>query len=219
MKSHRVQLTGLVCLLVFWFGTAAARDMLHHYIRKYRMIQPSTEALHRLARYSPMITYFTSFSYVVPGHKVNPDFIRALILAESNANPHALSQRQARGLTQILYPTGKKAARELAGRPERFRFVSKKQLINLQPDDLYDPATNILLACYLIARYNATFHGKLDLVVSAWNAGAKSVINLRPAPFPETLNHIGKVNGYYLYFLRQRQGQYRMVYRREFGKR
>ena len=211
-KQVLTLIIAVVCLVLEATGSSAA---LHHYVQKYRHILPTQEQLDRLGRYDPYITYFTSFSYSQPGHKVNPDFIRALILAESDGYPDALSPEGARGVTQILYPTGKKAAREIAARADTLRFVTKKQLVNLKPNDLYNPAINILLACYLIAEYNAKFGGKLDLVVSAWNAGTHSIINNRPANYPETLNHIGKVNGYFLYFLRQRRASYRVVYRRQ----
>jgi soluble lytic murein transglycosylase-like protein len=79
-------------------------------------------------------------------------------------------------------------------------------LKNLQPDDLFDPAVNILLACYLISRYNHRFKGRLDLVITAWNAGenTNSLSQGRHAPYQETENLIGKVNAYYVYLLRHR---------------
>ena len=182
-----------------------ARAALHHYVKKYKAITVSVEQEKRLARYDHLIRYFCSFSYVQPRHKVNPNFLRALILAESNANPRARSNKNARGLTQITYATGKLAATELARKNIRFRYVSKKRLQNLRPADLYNPAINILLACYLIAKYNHQNKGRLDLVVSAWNAGEYSIINEKPAQYRETLNHIGKVNGYFTYFMRKRR--------------
>ncbi len=77
-------------------------------------------------------------------------------------------------------------------------------LKNFKEEDLFDPATNILLTCYLISKYNFRYDGKLDLVISAWNAG-ENIDSLKvgkPAPYSETHNLIGKVNGYYLYLLR-----------------
>jgi len=192
--------------LILGTGTILpAAAPLNHYLKKYREIQASRDQLKRLARYDNLIRYFCSIAYIRPRHKVNEDFLRALILAESDARPRALSDKGARGLTQITWPTGKRAAQELLAGKRSFRFVSRKRLENLQADDLYDPAVNILLACYLVAKYNYQFNGKLDLVVSAWNAGENSINNNRPAQYPETLNHIGKVNGYFIYFLRQKK--------------
>ncbi len=191
----------------------AAQASLGTYVRKYRTIEVSAEQMRRLRRYDHLIEYFSSFSYFQPRHKVNPDFIRALILAESDGDPKARSSKDARGLTQIIYPTGRQAARELLQKNIRFRHVSRSQLRNLKPGDLYVPEINILLACYLISKYNYTFQGKLDLVVSAWNAGENSIVGNQPAQYRETLNHIGKVNGYFIYFLRQKQARLRVASR------
>ena len=219
MSGHRSPIatllaTALLGLSLTVPSSLEAAQSLNHYVKKYRAIKPSRKQLQRLARYDYLINYFTSFAYVKPHYKVNPDFIRALILAESDARPKARSARDARGLTQITWATGRKAARELLARKRYFRYVSRKQLARLQPDDLYDPAVNILLACYLVAKYNIQFQGKLDLVVSAWNAGENSISNNRPAPYPETLNHIGKVNGYFLYLLKQKKKKTVYAWRR-----
>ncbi len=192
-----------------------ARASLRNYVRKYKTIQVSPLQIQRLRRYDRLIEYFSSFSFFEPRHKVNPDFIRALILAESNGDPMARSSRNARGLTQIIYPTGRQAARELLQKNIRFRHVSRSQLENLKPGDLYIPEINILLACYLISKYNYTFQGKLDLVVSAWNAGENSIVGNQPAQYRETLNHIGKVNGYFIYFLKRKKTGLRVASRRQ----
>jgi len=197
----RATLAGFLIAALLFSAAGTPRAALNHYVKKYKAIQVSAEQEKRLARYDYLVRYFCSFSYFQPRHKVNPDFIRALILAESNANPRARSNKDARGLTQITYATGKQAATELAGKNIHFRYVSKKRLENLRPADLYNPAVNILLACYLIAKYNYQHKGRLDLVVSAWNAGEYSIVGGKPAQYRETLNHIGKVNGYFVYFL------------------
>ncbi|RUM35709.1 MAG: lytic transglycosylase domain-containing protein [Desulfobulbus sp.] len=205
--------TVLFCCVIFCGSVGPAKASLTHYVNKYKAIKVSPEQAKKLSRYNYLINYFCKFSYFQPHHKVNPDFIRALILAESNANPGARSSKDARGLTQITYATGKKAAMALALKPVHFRFVSRKILQNLRPADLYNPAVNILLACYLIAKYNYQHQGKLDLVVSAWNAGEYSVTGNKSARYRETLNHIGKVNGYFIYLLKQKNRR-RYAYRR-----
>ncbi len=203
----------LLCFIFFGYAPVPAHASLAHYVNKYKMIKVSRDQEKRLARYNYLINYFCTFSYFQPHHKVNPDFIRALILAESNGDPAARSNKDARGLTQITYATGKQAATALAQKPVHFRYVSRKTLQNLRPADLYNPALNILLACYLIAKYNYQHQGKLDLVVSAWNAGEYSIVADKPAQYRETLNHIGKVNGYFIYLLKKKKRR-RYVYRR-----
>jgi soluble lytic murein transglycosylase-like protein len=198
----------VICILISFFlvNTIAvpAQGSSKQYVRKYWQIEVSQDQVRKLSRYNYLIDYFSAFSFFKPRHKVNPDFIRSLILAESNADHRARSCKGARGLTQIIYPTGKKAAKELAAQGIDFRHVSKQKLLNLKPDDLYNPAINILLSCYLIAKYNHQFQGKLDLVVSAWNAGAGSIVNNKPPNYRETRNLIAKVNGYFVYFLQRR---------------
>lgn len=216
MKGSLLNKTGL--LILFFFTVTCcpvepAGASLNQYVKKYREIKVSQKQLARLARYDNMITYFCSFSFFQPHHKVNPDFIRALILAESDGQARATSSKNARGLTQIMYNTGKEAAKELTQKNIRFRYINLHKLKTLKPNDLYDPAINILLACYLIAKYNYQHKGKLDLVVSAWNAGEYSITNNRPAQYKETLNHIGKVNGYFLYLLKWKKRGKRYAYR------
>ncbi len=179
---------------------------LHNSVNKYKNNKVTQNEVLKLARYDHFIRYFSGFSYFIPRHKVSPNFIRALILAESGADHMAVSSKNALGLGQIILTTGKEAAKILAQSKTDFQYVSKIQLENLSQDDLFDPAVNILLTCYLIAKYNYKFDGKLDLVVSAWNAGenTESLSYGLHAPYQETEDLIGKINSYYIYLLRHR---------------
>ena len=195
------------CSMLIVLGmTNIGRADLNQSLKKFKNKKIGQGEIEKLARYDYLIRYFADFSYFVPKHKVNPDFIRALILAESGANPGAVSNRKAIGLGQILYSTGKKAAKELSESRTQFRYVSKATLKNLKRSDLFDPAVNILLTCYLIAKYNHKFDGRLDLVVSAWNAGenTESLTRRKHAPFRETEDLIGKINNYFIYLIRHR---------------
>jgi len=199
-----VQCSIITIILHFIAGNAFAS--LHGSVTKYKNSEVSQTSINRLKKYDHLIRYFSGFSYFVPDHQVSADFVRALILAESSASHLAVSSKNALGLGQIILTTGQQAAQVLAQSSTQFRYVSQKTLRNLKRDDLFDPAVNILLTCYLIAKYNAKFEGKLDLVVSAWNAGenTKSLKNGKHAPYRETEDLIGKVNAYYVYLLRNR---------------
>jgi len=175
-------------------------------VNKYREIQITRDQKKRLDDIDYLIQYYTDLSFVRDSHKISPDFIRALILAESGGNPKALSNKNARGLAQILYSTGKQAAAELACGENDYHYVSREQLRKLTPDDLYNPAINILITCYLIDKYNHQYQGRLALVVSAWNAGPGSIKNDSPPPYTETCNHIGRVNGYFVNLLKRWNG-------------
>lgn len=198
--------------LAIFFILAAVPEThgnLQNSVKKYKDSSVSRDNIKKLARYDHLIRYFTNFSYFVPRHKVSPNFIRALILAESGANAQAVSNKNALGLGQILLTTGREAAEILAQSSTHFQYVSKIQLEDLSANDLFDPAVNILLTCFLVAKYNYKFDGKLHLVVSAWNAGenTESLSYGQHAPYQETEDLIGKVNAYYVYLLKHRNFQ------------
>ncbi len=204
VRSFIILTTSFAVSLILFIPPAHAE--LIDYVRKYQSVSISSGVLERLAPYEHLINYFTSFDYFRPNHRVSADFIKALILAESSADPRAISPKGAAGLGQIILTTGQQAARELYDSDTVFRYVSRETLNNIQHHDLLDPATNILLTCYLIAKYNLKFNGKLELVLSAWNAGENTTSLSRGehAPYRETKDLIGKVNGYYIYLLKQR---------------
>ena len=196
----------LVSIFCATSSVGIASASLRAAVERYSDIAINSGALGRLAVFDEYIRYFSGFSYFQKRHKVSPDFVRALILAESGADPMAISEKNARGLGQILYPTAVQAGKELSASFPAFRHVSHRTLRNLREDDLHDPAVNILLTCYLIAKYNYKFSGRLDLVVSAWNAGefTDSLAIGRHAPYRETEELIGKINAYYIYLLKTR---------------
>lgn len=205
MRISRIIPLIIFGLLLLQPESIHARGGLQHFVNKYQQVQIGKSLRQRLAQHRHLINYFSSLYFIKPRHHVDPDFLRALIIAESSARPTARSNKDARGLTQILYATAQQAATELAETGYPFRYVSHAQLRNLKPNDLYDPAINLLIACYLIAKYNHQYQGRIELVVSAWNAGSGSIVNNTPPPYIETLDLIGKVNGYFVALLKQRE--------------
>jgi len=203
----------LFFLTLFGGSVCGHSSDLETQVRKYSQVKVSGTRMDALRDYDHLIRYFSAISYFRDNHTVSADFIRALMLAESNGDPGAVSSKDARGLCQIIPATGREAAAELAAGPLTFRYVSRDRLRNLTAADLHDPAVNILLTCYLISKYNTMFGGRLDLVVSAWNAGPGSIVDHRAPRYRETLDLIGKVNGYYLFFLEQRGQRPVLAYR------
>jgi len=197
----------LCCMGLLLLMPVSARSELFQQVNKYADITLTPERLHKIDRYSSLIDYYCGFSFVQPRHKVSPDFIRALILAESDANPRAISRKNAIGLGQIIASTGIEAGLALSRGTVDFHNVSRARLQNLSEEDLYDPAVNILLTCYLIAKYNQKYNGQIALVLSAWNAGEniKELKQGQYAPYQETHELIGKVNGYYRCLLQQKK--------------
>ncbi len=208
LRFKYIALTLVLCLAALLSVPQPGFCNLKISIKKYLHTSISSSDLDKISRYDHLIDYYSGISYFRPDHKISPDFIRALILAESACDPLAVSEKNARGLAQILPSTGKEAALELSMANVPFRYIDRERLKNIQEEDLFDPAINILLTCYLISKYNYKFSGKLELVVSAWNAG-ENTGNLGsglPAPYAETLELIGKVNGYFLFLLEQNKG-------------
>ncbi len=207
MKKRIASMLLHIFIASLFIGQSSYATPLKRALDKYKDTEVSSQAVKRLSPYNKLIEYYSQFTFFKKNHKVSPDFIRALILAESNANPRAVSVKGAMGLGQIIYSTGKQAAKELSQSKFKFRSVTHKQLVNFKKEYLFDPAVNILLTCYLISKYNYKFKGRLELVISAWNAGEyhKELKKGRPAPYQETHNLIGKVNGYYIDLLQKRK--------------
>jgi len=185
----------LIACIVFTTPLAAGGNELKRHVLKYADLDLSSRQRALARKHSYLIQYFSSQSYFKPGYTVNSNFIRALMLAESGADQFAISPKNAIGLCQLLYSTADQAAKEIIQKGVQVRYVSQERLRTLQPVDLFDPAVNILLTCYLVAKYNQVYEGRLDLVVAAWNAGQGSIRNGQPPKYPETMNLIGKVNG------------------------
>ncbi len=106
---------------------------------------------------------------------VDPLLLAALIRQESTFEPTAVSPAGARGLTQVMPDTGAALAAELG-------------LARWSPDDLFRPATSILLGAAGLARRLEQFHGQLYLVLASYNAGAGAVqqwLRERPTSDPD----------------------------------
>jgi soluble lytic murein transglycosylase-like protein len=161
-------------------------------------IKPTRSQLRRLHHLDPYIRYFTSLPYGPGGARVPADYIRALILTESGGDKWAHSGKGARGLTQIIPTTGRRALAELAREHYDYLYVDERVFHSFDADHLYDPALNILIACYLSATYHELYGGRTDLVVAAWNAGPGAVRRYgnQPPPYPETRDLITRVIAY-----------------------
>ncbi len=102
--------------------------------------------------------------------------VKAVMLAESNGNPMAVSQKGARGLMQIMPDT----AQDLALR------------------NPFDPEENIQAGARYLKLLHQLFKGNLELVLAAYNAGPQRVIqNMSVPPISETISYIKRVKLYY----------------------
>lgn len=103
---------------------------------------------------------------------IDPRLVRALIHAESRANPAAVSPKGAQGLMQLMPAT----ARELG------------------VADPFHPNDNVRGGIRYLAQLIQRYPGRLDWALAAYNAGPGAVDRYRGIPpFPETRRYVTTV--------------------------
>lgn len=91
--------------------------------------------------------------------KLDPRLVLSLIRQESSFNVYAVSSSNAYGLMQMIAPTAREVAATL-------------KIKNLEiPQSLFDPATNIRMGTYYIAKMINDFNNNIPFGLAAYNAG------------------------------------------------
>ncbi len=109
-------------------------------------------------------------------HGVSFPLLKAIIKAESDFDPHAVSKKGATGLMQIM--------------PENFKHLGIR--------DPFDPWENINAGARYFKQMYDRFKGKLALSLAAYNAGPTAVDRYKTIPpYEETEVYVQRVLKYY----------------------
>ena len=110
-------------------------------------------------------------------HGVDPLLVRAVIRAESNFDPRAVSPKGAAGLMQLMPETA-----------QRYGVNNR-----------FDPAQNVDGGVRYLRDLMAMFDGNLSLALAAYNAGEGAVIKhgRRIPPYPESQQYVVRVRSFY----------------------
>jgi soluble lytic murein transglycosylase len=110
---------------------------------------------------------------------VDSRLLKAMIKAESDFDPRAVSRKGAMGLMQIM--------------PENFKM--------LDLENPFDPWQNIRAGAQYFKKLYERFNGKLALTLAAYNAGPTAVDRYkRIPPYQETEEYVRRVLRYYRTF-------------------
>jgi soluble lytic murein transglycosylase len=163
--------------------------------------EPGREALWWFAWPTAFADLVTAAS---TARSIDTALLNAVMREESGFRPKVLSTVGARGLTQIMPSTGERLAASLG-------------LLDYKADDLFTPATNLLLGAYYLEQLVKRFDGRISAAIASYNAGPEAVarwIEERPdqeddewveaIPYDQTRKYVKRV-------LRSRQ-VYRVLY-------
>ena len=144
---------------------------------RYRKIEVESARFHSILserELEPLIKRHSS------QQQLHPALIRAVIKAESNFDPRAVSRAGAIGLMQLMPQTA----------------------VRLDVRDMFDPDENVGGGTKYLRQLLDRFHGNLPLALAAYNAGENIVDRYQSLPpIDETRQYVRKVLRYYRTFL------------------
>jgi len=182
---------GAVIVASAWLAPAGLQAEIYQYVgpngtialtnvpsdARYRKIEVESARFHSILserELEPLIKRHSS------QQQLHPALIRAVIKAESNFDPRAVSRAGAIGLMQLMPQT---AAR-------------------LDVRDMFDPDENVGGGTKYLRQLLDRFHGNLPLALAAYNAGENIVDRYQSLPpIDETRQYVRKVLRYYRTFL------------------
>lgn len=132
--------------------------------------------------------YVTQYS---EEYSVDENLIYAIIKAESNFNPKAVSRSNAQGLMQLMYSTAKE--------------IANKNKIELTEENIFNPGININLGTIYISNLLKKYEC-IEVALAAYNAGSGTVdkwikngvikadgTDIENIPYKETNTYVRKI--------------------------
>ena len=143
-------------------------------LAKYKIVKPGNG---RNISNSFATEYDRDIILISEKHDVDPYLVKAVIKAESNFNPDAVSPKNAQGIMQLIPGTAS----------------------DYGVDDPFDAKENMEGGVQYLKDLLDYFDGDLKLSLAAYNAGKGYVIKhgFTIPPYPETTDYISKVLEYY----------------------
>ncbi|HZJ57097.1 MAG TPA: lytic transglycosylase domain-containing protein [Clostridia bacterium] len=127
-------------------------------------------------------------------YDLDPHLVMGIIWVESKFVPEATSNKDAKGLMQIIPNTGKWIADQIG-------------MDEYDEESLYDPETNIRFGCWYFAYLLGLFDGDVELALASYNGGMGNVKkwlkddrysddgrHLKSIPFKETRDYLERVD-------------------------
>ena len=192
MDRSRIKLIGIticyVLILMFSAGLTVHAD-IYRYIDENGVMHftntptSSTQKFKLFLREKPKINprystkkYDDIIANASQQHDVSFSLLKAIIKAESDFDPRAVSKKGAKGLMQIM--------------PENFKSLGIK--------DPFDPSQNIHAGARYFKQMYDRFKGKLSLSLAAYNAGPTAVEHYKTVPpYEETEEYVKRVLKFY----------------------
>ena len=137
-----------------------------------RMARETVESTESSVEITEIVEIEAHIREVAVRYDIQPILVAAIVEAESEFNPRAVSRRGARGLMQLMPGTAS----------------------SLRVSDTFDPYENIEGGVRHLRRLMDRYHGNLPLVLAAYNAGEQAVMVYGGVPpYRETHRYVSRI--------------------------